>query len=186
MTGIRNAVILIGAFMAVVSAMAYYILLQYTPHENSEALIVVAIIGLSSLGIVIGFSAYYFIHASLKHSVSKESKENENTQAKGTGTSHIHQSSKPTNAEGHIHSENIHHVLTLLESDERKVVKHLVHHGNIAQSKLGHDLTISKVKISRIIKRLSERGVVEKKSHGMTNVIALSPNLNEVLRHGKK
>jgi len=65
-------------------------------------------------------------------------------------------------------------VLKILPSDERIAVKILLDNDNsIEQNKLVVLSGLSKVKISRIIQKLLEREVIEKKQLGNTNLILL-------------
>lgn len=65
-------------------------------------------------------------------------------------------------------------VLTLLPGDERAVVKVLLENGNrIEQSHLVALSGLSKVKVSRILARLTQRGVIEKRPLGNTNLVQL-------------
>lgn len=72
-------------------------------------------------------------------------------------------------------------VLLLLEKDERKIVSRIVEEGGrILQSEISHIEGIGKVKAHRMLERLERRGVVEKESHGKTNLVKLSKNLKDL------
>lgn len=65
-------------------------------------------------------------------------------------------------------------VLKILPNEERMVVKILLdNNGQIEQNRLVALSGYSKVKISRVTQRLSERGVVEKKNLGNTKLVVL-------------
>ena len=65
-------------------------------------------------------------------------------------------------------------ILAILPKEERTVVKILLDNSNkIEQNKLVALSGYTKVQISRILQRLSERGVVEKKDMGNTNLVVL-------------
>ena len=66
-------------------------------------------------------------------------------------------------------------ILKILPRDERIVVKILLDNNNqIEQNKLVVLSGFTKVQISRIIQKLKERSVVEKKHMGNTNLVLLS------------
>ena len=65
-------------------------------------------------------------------------------------------------------------VLKILPQEERKVVKILLDNSNsIEQNKLVALSGFSKVQISRLVRKLVEREVVEKRNMGNTNLIIL-------------
>ncbi len=55
--------------------------------------------------------------------------------------------------------------------DERKVINYLEEHKECKQSDMRDDLGLSKVKVSRIVKKLEEKDLVEKETHGRTNML---------------
>lgn len=64
-------------------------------------------------------------------------------------------------------------MLPVLTENERKVMEILLKEGDTDQRKIVKDLDFSKPKVSRIIKDLSERGLLEKTRKGRTNIIRL-------------
>lgn len=73
-------------------------------------------------------------------------------------------------------------VLRFLDDEERKVVERLLStEGGMPQSELSAIGSLSKVKAHRIVKRLSERGIVEIERHGKTNSISLAKEIREGL-----
>ncbi|MBT4208174.1 MarR family transcriptional regulator [Candidatus Woesearchaeota archaeon] len=64
-------------------------------------------------------------------------------------------------------------LLAILPNDERKVLKILFDRKEIEQKKLTTLAELSTVKISRVISTLEQRGIIEKKKHGYTNLIVL-------------
>ena len=69
-----------------------------------------------------------------------------------------------------------------LEPDERKVVRTVIEAGgSILQSELGKQAGMSRVKVSRTLKDLEQRGVVRRRESGMTNDVELAKDLKEVL-----
>ena len=73
-----------------------------------------------------------------------------------------------------INKVQLEKVLKILPKDERTVVKILMDNNNqIEQNKLVVLSGFTKVQISRILQKLVERDVVEKKSMGMTNLVIL-------------
>ena len=73
-----------------------------------------------------------------------------------------------------LRKPNMKDVLPILAVNERKVMEILLKENkDVDQRKLIKDLDFSKPKVSRIIKDLSERGLVEKTRKGRTNIIRL-------------
>lgn len=73
-----------------------------------------------------------------------------------------------------INKIQVERILRLLPSEERTVVKILLDNNNsIEQNKLVVLSGFTKVQISRTIKKLVERGVVDKKNMGNTNLVLL-------------
>ena len=73
-----------------------------------------------------------------------------------------------------INKMQIEKVLKLLPREERTVVKILLDNSNsIEQNKLVVLSGFTKVQISRILQKLSEREVIEKKNMGNTNLVML-------------
>lgn len=66
-------------------------------------------------------------------------------------------------------------ILQLLDGDERRIYRAIVQSGGqILQRDLVHLTTFSDAKVSRLLDRLEDRGVVVRERHGMTNRIRLS------------
>ena len=73
-----------------------------------------------------------------------------------------------------INKLQLERVLKILPGEERKVVKILLDNNNsIEQNKLVVLSGFTKVRISRILQKLAEREVVEKKNIGNTNLVVL-------------
>ncbi len=64
-------------------------------------------------------------------------------------------------------------MLKILPSDERKIVEVLLKEKKIEQIHLTAESGLSKVKVSRLLVKLEQRGVIEKKPLGSTNLIKL-------------
>ncbi len=65
-------------------------------------------------------------------------------------------------------------VLRDLDSEARAVLEKVIeNNGSIFQSQLVDDLSLTKVKITRILDRLEGKGLIERKRRGMTNVVLL-------------
>ncbi len=72
-------------------------------------------------------------------------------------------------------------VYRLLDADEGKVLAKIVEGGGKAlQSELSYIEGIGKTKAHRIIRRMEQKGVVEKGSVGKTNVVKLTRELQEL------
>ena len=73
-------------------------------------------------------------------------------------------------------------ILKLLEAGEREIISVLIDSGGRAsQTSLGKSTGMSKVKVFRLLEKLVSRGIVEKESHGKTNMIMLSEDLKDLL-----
>ncbi len=69
-------------------------------------------------------------------------------------------------------------ILTVLEGDEKKLVKEIIDHGGeMLQNELVLSLNFSKAKVSRMLTDLEKRGLVVKKQYGLTNKVALADKL---------
>lgn len=64
-------------------------------------------------------------------------------------------------------------VLKILPSDERSIMQILVQRKEIEQKHLVVLSGLSKVKVSRVLAKLAQRGIVEKKASGYTNLVIL-------------
>ncbi|MDA3855721.1 MAG: hypothetical protein PF569_05655 [Candidatus Woesearchaeota archaeon] len=66
-------------------------------------------------------------------------------------------------------------ILKLLEKDEAEVVRTLIEHNyRLEQNHLVAYTGYNKVRISRILKKLEQRGVIEKRNLGNTNLLILN------------
>ena len=72
-----------------------------------------------------------------------------------------------------INKLQLNKLLKILPRDERKVLQILIERKEIEQRKLGTLTELNTVKISRVISTLEQRGIVEKKKQGYTNLIIL-------------
>jgi hypothetical protein len=64
-------------------------------------------------------------------------------------------------------------MLRILPADERRIIELLLKDKRMEQTYLVAESGLSKVKVSRLLSRLEQRGVVEKKPLGNTNLIKL-------------
>jgi len=72
-----------------------------------------------------------------------------------------------------INCQQTQRILSILPADERKIMEILLKEGKIEQTYLVAESGLSKVKVSRLLMRLEQRGVVEKKPLGNTNLVKL-------------
>ena len=70
-----------------------------------------------------------------------------------------------------ISKSQLNKLLTILPNDEKKVLKLLIERNEVEQRKLGTLTGLSTVKISRVVSTLEQRGIIEKKKQGYTNLI---------------
>lgn len=73
-----------------------------------------------------------------------------------------------------INQKQLMRVLRLLPEDERKILELLVVEKKIDQSHLVAQTGFSKVKVSRVISKLHDRGIVDKHPSGNTNLVILN------------
>lgn len=64
-----------------------------------------------------------------------------------------------------------------LDKDEAVIIKEILKEREITQASLMKRAGMDKVKIFRIIERLKQRGIIEKKPYGKTNIIKLSAEI---------
>ena len=62
-------------------------------------------------------------------------------------------------------------VISILPNDEKKVLKIIIDKKSISQTELKYLSELSKVKVSRIVSKLEQRNIIEKKPYGNTNLI---------------
>ncbi len=72
-----------------------------------------------------------------------------------------------------ISHKQVHDMLRILPADERKIIEVLLKEKKIEQMYLVAESGLSKVKVSRLLAKLEQRGVIEKKPLGNTNLIKL-------------
>ena len=72
-----------------------------------------------------------------------------------------------------INKKQFQRLLRVLPGDERVVVELLLEDGRMEQTYIVAESGLSKVKVSRILSRLEQRGIVEKKPLGNTNLVKL-------------
>lgn len=76
-----------------------------------------------------------------------------------------------------ITKENYKKIIASLKKDEKSVFEKVIEsQGTIFQSALVGKLSLSKVKVTRILDRLEGKGLIERKRRGMTNIV--------ILKHG--
>jgi len=74
----------------------------------------------------------------------------------------------------HAHSPTRKIDLSALESDEKKIMEILEDNkGSVFQSEIVKRLGYSKVKVSRVLDKLEQKGLVERKRRGMANLVVL-------------
>lgn len=72
-----------------------------------------------------------------------------------------------------IESRECKKYLTLLPSNHRKILKLLLEKKEIEQNRIGVHTNLNNVQVSRIIKELEIKKLIEKKQSGFTNLIIL-------------
>ncbi|MCX6695700.1 MAG: winged helix-turn-helix transcriptional regulator [Candidatus Altiarchaeota archaeon] len=72
-----------------------------------------------------------------------------------------------------ISHSQMHRILKVMPEDERKIIELLMNEKRIEQTYLVAESGLSKVKVSRTLSKLEQRGIIEKKPLGNTNLIKL-------------
>ena len=72
-------------------------------------------------------------------------------------------------------------LLNFLEGDGKNVFEIILEKKEVNQAKIVKESKLSKVKVSRILKRLEENGIVEKHTVGKINLIKLNKNIAEII-----
>jgi uncharacterized membrane protein len=62
-------------------------------------------------------------------------------------------------------------VIAILPEDERKVLRAVIDKRSVSQSELKFLAGLSKVKVSRVVSKLEQRNIIEKRPYGNTNLI---------------
>ncbi|MCX6709598.1 MAG: winged helix-turn-helix transcriptional regulator [Candidatus Woesearchaeota archaeon] len=76
---------------------------------------------------------------------------------------------------------NIGLTLNFLEQNEKKIMKAIIgNRGSMLQSEISRTTGLDKVKTTRTIKRLSEKGLVSSEKYGKTRKISASRELSEL------
>ena len=69
----------------------------------------------------------------------------------------------------------------LFDPDQKLIFQNILdNNGQITQSKLVKETKLSRVKISRSLKKLGEKGIIEKQKSGMTNKIKLTTEISKL------
>lgn len=79
-----------------------------------------------------------------------------------------------------IHRDN-RIMLSLLEPDEKKIIEAIIDNkGKSSQSDIVKKTGISRVKVSRILKKIEQKGIIKKSQNGMTNIVELEKEIKEL------
>jgi len=155
----RNNLVKLWFIIGIISGFAAVVFFLFT-YLNEKVLcniecrekneVLLIFILLSLFGLFVGSMLYYFISEKYRKEIKKINKDAEST-------------------------------LVFLESDMRKVVESIVKRDGFAtQSEITKDVKMSRVKVSRVVLKLEEKGIIKKVPNGMTNVISLNQKLKEL------
>jgi len=137
-------------FIFIISFAVFYTTENFSSTCGCKLPLWVIIVSISSLGLFVGSATYYI----LSNSFIKEKKEIE---------------------------ANLLKFLDVLDEDDKRVLICLIENkGEISQSKLTKILGSNKVKTSRIVARMEEKGLIKKEKSGMTNKLILNDELKEL------
>ncbi|MEM2121642.1 MAG: winged helix-turn-helix transcriptional regulator [Candidatus Woesearchaeota archaeon] len=146
---------LFTVFIGVLIYLFYYIQQNYTISScGCKTPVQLVLIGLVVFGIFLGASISLFINIyKNKNDLLEEEKEKDNNKI-------------------------LNSFLKLVEQDERKVLSEIIkNNGNIKQSEISKNTGLSRVKTTRIIKKLVQKGVVRVESVKGKNIVYLSKDL---------
>ena len=106
---------------------------------------------LSLFGMFVGSLTYYFISEKYERRITK------------------------------IHKD-VNFTLRFFDGEEKCIIKSIIDHkGKMTQSQLAKDTGLSRVKISRSLKKLEEKQIIVKNPNGMTNNIEIEEKLKSLL-----
>ena len=142
--------VLFTFFAFVVSFTAFYTKENFDSPCGCNLPIWVIIVAISSFGVFIGSLLYYILNKNIL-------REKKNTK------------------------KSIYKLLDFLDNGEKAVIKVLIDNsGEAYQSKISKDAGIDKVKTSRIVKQLVNKGFIRSEKNGMTNLIILDEELKDL------
>ncbi|MFH1404374.1 MAG: hypothetical protein ABIH11_08915 [Candidatus Altiarchaeota archaeon] len=72
-----------------------------------------------------------------------------------------------------VSKQQLHRILKVLPEEERVIIGLLVDEKKMEQTYLVAESGLSKVKVSRVLSKLEQRGIIEKKPLGNTNLVKL-------------
>ncbi len=137
-------------FISVISFTVFYTTENFSSVCGCSLPPWVIIVSMSSLGLFVGLSTYYVI----SNNYLKEKKELE---------------------------KNLIKFLDILEIENKDILKKIIDNGGeINQNSLSKSLNINKVKMSRIVSKMEQKGILRKVKNGMTNKLILEPNLKKL------
>ncbi|GAG01187.1 unnamed protein product, partial [marine sediment metagenome] len=74
-------------------------------------------------------------------------------------------------------------ILRVFDSDEKSMINFLLESkGEATQSRMVNGTGLSKVKVFRVLERLSKKGIVQKEPYGKTNAITLNESLLDLFK----
>lgn len=139
-------------FMFIISVTTNYVGENYGISDSCSCRISLPLIifMLSSLGIFVGSLTYYIL--SISYSRERKSL-----------------------------ISGIQKTLDFLGNDERKLLSLLIDNsGQLSQSRITELTDMDKVKVSRLVSRLEEKGIIIKEKSGMTNELTLADDLKRI------
>lgn len=71
-------------------------------------------------------------------------------------------------------------LLKFLSGDEKRVFQKILEKKSITQASLTRETNLSKVKVFRVLKRLKNKGLIVKSSHGKTNLVELDEEISKL------
>ncbi|MEM3405843.1 MAG: hypothetical protein QW117_02645 [Candidatus Pacearchaeota archaeon] len=141
---------IITFFIFVISFIVFYTTENFSPVCGCKLPPWLVIVIASSLGLFVGIITYYII----SNNFIKEKKEIE---------------------------KNLIKILDLLDKDEREILNKIIENkGVINQNSLTKLLNLNKVKVSRIISKMINKGIIKKERLGMTNRISLDEEIKDL------
>lgn len=137
-------------FIFIISFVTFYTTENFSSVCGCKLPLWVIIVSISSLGLFVGLITYYI----LNDNIIKEKKEIE---------------------------KNLIKFLDILEPNDKKILTTIIENkGEMNQNSLSKSLKINKVKMSRIISRMEDKGILIKEKNGMTNKLFLNEELKNL------
>lgn len=121
------------------------------PYCDCGLSLLLTVVAMSIAGVIVGITTYYYLHDTLK-------------------------------AKKHGLREKALKTTRFLPEDQRKILELIIDNGGeMLQKEIVENLDLGKVKVSRTLKKMEKRQIIERMSEGMTNNVKLVGDFKEIL-----